>query len=432
MIGRYTIPPMGELWSDATKYEIWRDVEVAAATAMGAPARILEILTASPAPTPDEVGVEELVTRHDVMAFLAAWRKDMPADAVGWTHRNMTSSDLVDSANAVRLRYVVDEIQTGLARLLVASGRHAIAHKSSRRVARTHGQHAEVTTWGYRVADLFMGLRRAYDSLSRVVLTGKLSGPVGDYKYTSLEEELEFARLLGINTGVTATQVVLRDGYSELVFILSQIATLIEAFALEVRLSQRTEVGELFEGFGKGQKGSSAMPHKRNPIASEQLCGLAKLVRAQVTPIQEGIALHHEQDISHSSVERIALQTSTTLTHYMIIAATRLVDNLVVDVERMAQNLQITQGRIQSAHYRNWLVAFGIDPDLAWSLVAEAANTIPEDDTSGLALEHILMDLLRKRDITTPPYLPVVPEPHTYHVFNAVERLVDSFRNNGG
>lgn len=377
MIERYTLAPMRDLWSDRLKYEVWKDVETAAAMAMGAPEDVVDTLMNSNVLTPSEIAEEEAVTRHDVVAFLQVWRRNLPTEAARWVHRNMTSSDLVDSANAVLLRHVNDEIEYVLRGLLVALGRHALAHRNTLRAARTHGQHAEESTWGYRAADLFAALWRAYDALgdaAQSAQVGKLSGPVGDYKYISPEEEREFCRRLGINSLPTATQVVARDGYAELVFTYSRIATAIEALALEVRLGQRTEVAELFEGFAPGQRGSSAMPHKRNPITSEQLCGLAKIVRAQVGPVLEGMALHHEQDLSHSSVERIALRTASTLTHYMIVTATRLVENLVVDVSRMAHNARLLHGDTLSAFYRNWLVSCGVQPDTAWEMVAEASG----------------------------------------------------------
>lgn len=434
MLERYTLPPMNDLWSDATKYEIWAEVEAASAIAQNAPRKVAETLSGGFAPfdrpSVEEIETEEETTRHDVMAFVQVWRRKLDPESASWVHRNMTSSDLVDSANAVRLRYANDEIERQLHELVLAVARHALAYRNARRAARTHGQHAEASSWGYRVADITMGLRRAYVQFQDARFeaeVGKLSGPVGDYKHLSPEVESQFCRMLGINPSFTATQVVMRDGYAGLAWSLARVATVIESLALEVRLGQRTEVGELFEGISEGQRGSSAMPHKRNPVTSEQLCGLAKLVRAQVMPLLEGVALHGEQDLSHSSVERVALQTVTVLSHYMIVTAHRLVKDLVVDTRRMESNLSESQGKIQSAHYRNQLVDAGIDPDIAWGVVADAsAKLASHRDDPEIELADLINDELLSLNLT-PVTLSAESAAQTGHVFDRLVQLVADF-----
>lgn len=428
MIERYTSPRFKRIWSEETKYNAWRDVEIASAKAQGCSEDILNEIESCATPPGEDIAAAEMVTQHDVAAFLQAWRGRMSTTAAGWVHRNMTSSDLVDSANALRLRWANEEIDSALAALAQALAQHAVAHRGSQRAARTHGQHAEASSWGYRVADILMGLQRARTRFVRareVAEVCKLSGPVGDYKHVSRETEVVFAKILGLGVGLTSTQVVMRDGYADLLWSLAQIATVIEALALEVRLGQRTEVGELAEGFTAGQVGSSAMPHKRNPITSEKLCGLAKLVRAQVMPTLEGVALHHERDISHSSVERVTLVTSTTLTFHMVESATSLIRNLLVDIHQMSENTRFSEYKLRSAHFRNQLVEQGVDPDVAWSVVAEACTRADEHAEGKFNLVETINDLLEDRNYLRRRLAPV-PAPRLDHVFKYVRAVAQN------
>jgi adenylosuccinate lyase len=286
----------------------------------------------------------------------------------------MTSSDLVDTANALRLRDAAGLILRASGWLVAIMAQHALNHRHTLRVGRTHGQHAEVTTWGYRLAGITANLHRARYRLRSArdyASACKLSGPLGDHKRITVEQEREFASKLGLFPAFTATQVVDRGSYADLVFACAQMAGVIETLATEVRLSQRTEVGELFEGTGTGAVGSSAMPHKRNPILSENLCGLARVVRAQVGPTLENLPLHHERDISHSSVERVILPLVTSVTEFMALRARSLMENLRVDTERMAQNL-MADPEVFSAAAKDWLMTQGLPGDLAWEVVREA------------------------------------------------------------
>ena len=309
MIERYTLPEMGRVWSEAHKYELWCSVEVmvleAHAEAGTVPADSVEPVRRAPPPTPEAVAEIEAVTQHDVIAFLTAWAdRTEPREAAAYVHFGMTSSDLLDTALALQLVEATDLLLAKCDVLVAALRDLGLAHRDSVRVGRTHGIHAEPTTWGHRVADLAFAMARSRDRLRRAreaVAVAKISGAVGTYSNIDPAVEQRVAARLGLTPAPAATQVVIRDGISEWVGALAVIATVCEAFALEVRHGQRTEVRELWEPFGKGQKGSSAMPHKKNPIASERIAGMARVVRAQVVPVMEGIPLWHERDISHSS-----------------------------------------------------------------------------------------------------------------------------------
>ena len=315
MIERYTLPEMGRVWSEAHKYELWCRVEVlvleAHARAGTVPADSVEPVRSAPPPTPQAVAEVEAVTDHDVIAFLTAWADNTtPRSAAAYVHYGMTSSDLLDTALAVQLSEATDILAAKATRLVAVLRDHALRHAGTLRPGRTHGIHAEPDTWGHRVADFAFAMARGRDRIVRArdaVAVGTLSGSVGSYSNIDPAIEAEVMPALGLRPADVATQVVMRDGIAEWVSALALAATVCEAVALEVRHGQRTEVRELAEPFRTGQKGSSAMPHKKNPIRSERIAGLARLIRGYVTPVTEGIPLWHERDISHSSVERIAL-----------------------------------------------------------------------------------------------------------------------------
>lgn len=382
MIERYTTPEMGRIWSEDAKLKAWASVEIEAARAQGAPDHVIrELNDNSEWPTVAECEAEEQTTRHDVVAFVQVWRRKLTAgggnEAATWVHRNMTSSDLVDTAIGMRLVNSWWEIDGVLNEVIATLARHAIQHRDTVRVARTHGQHAELSTWGYRVAGFARSLERARSRFLEARYQfgrGKLSGPVGDYKRITPEQEREALSTMSLTPPPVATQVVPRDGIADFVWCCAQVATALEEQALEIRLCQRSEVGELAEGFGAGQRGSSAMPHKRNPITAERLCGLARLIRAQVVPVLEGVAMHHERDLAHSSVERVALVQAATLTHFALVEARSLWANLVVHPERMKHHARHAADVTLSAQIREHLVANGVDSDTAWLLVHEGAQ----------------------------------------------------------
>src|SRR4051794_34087855 len=284
---------MGRVWSEEHKYELWCRIEMmvleAHAAAGVVPATAVEPVRKAPPPTPEAVDAIEQVTQHDVIAFLSAWADNTePREAAAYVHFGMTSSDLLDTAIGLQLTEASDILLAKADKLVATLRDHALAHRTTLRVGRTHGIHGEPDLWGHRVADFAFGMARSRDRLRRAreaVAVMAISGAVGTYSNIDPAIEAQVAVALGLRPAEVSTQVVLRDGMSEWVSALAIMATVCEAIALEVRHGQRTEVRELSEAFGKGQKGSSAMPHKKNPIMSERICGMARIVRAQIVPI---------------------------------------------------------------------------------------------------------------------------------------------------
>jgi adenylosuccinate lyase len=381
VIDRYTLPEMGHVWSEAHKYELWCQVETlvlaAHAKAGTVPEDAVAPVAAAHPPAPEAVAALEAVTGHDVIAFLSAWANNTtPREAAAYVHYGMTSSDLVDTALAVQLTESTDLLTARCDALLHVLRDHALEHRSTLRVGRTHGIHAEPDVWGHRVADFAFAVHRCRDRLLRArqsVAVGKLSGPVGTYSNIDPAIESEVLGQLGLRPADVATQVVMRDGIAEWGSVLALIATVCDAIALEIRHGQRTEVAELAEPFGEGQKGSSAMPHKRNPVRAERICGLARVVRAQVVPILEGIPLWHERDISHSSTERVALPDAATATDFVLAETTAVMAGLTVNAARMMSNLESSHGLIYTSAVLLELVAGGLSREDAYALVQAAA-----------------------------------------------------------
>jgi adenylosuccinate lyase len=381
VIERYTLPEMGRIWSQEHKYELWCRVETlvleAHAGAGTVPVSAVAPVRAAPPPTPEAVAAAEAVTDHDVIAFLSAWADNtVPRSAAAYVHFGMTSSDLLDTALAVALTEATDLLLARATALVAALREHGLAHRDTIRAGRTHGIHAEPDVWGHRVADFAFAVARCRDRLRRArdsVAVGKLSGPVGTYSNIDPAIEARVLPELGLRAADVSTQVVFRDGVAEWVSVLALLASACEAVALEVRHGQRTEVRELAEAFTAGQKGSSAMPHKRNPARSERICGLARMVRGYVTPVMEGMALWHERDISHSSVERVALPDAAILTDYLLHQTIGLIDGLTVDAARMRANLESTGGLIYTSSVLLDLVEAGMSREEAYALVQAAA-----------------------------------------------------------
>ena len=381
MIERYTLPEMGRVWSEAHKFELWGRVELLVLEAQArdgtVPADSVQAVRSAKIPAPEAVAAVEAVTDHDVIAFLTAWADNTePRAAAAWVHYGMTSSDLLDTALAVQLTEASDLVIAKATRLVAVLRDHALAHRDTLRPGRTHGVHAEPDSWGHRVADFAFAMARSRDRLVRAreaVAVGTLSGPVGSYSNIDPAIEAQVMAALGLRPAEVATQVVMRDGMAEWTGALALAASVCEAVALEVRHGQRTEVRELAEPFRSGQKGSSSMPHKKNPVRAERIAGLARLVRGYVTPVTEGIALWHERDISHSSVERIALPDASILTDYVLHLTTGLIEGLTVDAARMRLNLDLTGGLIYSSAVLLALVKAGLSREDAYALVQAAA-----------------------------------------------------------
>jgi adenylosuccinate lyase len=412
MIDRYTLPEMGRVWSEQHKYELWCRVETlvleAHAAAGRVPADAVEPVRNAAPPTPERVAEIEETTQHDVIAFLTAWADNTePRSAAAYVHHGMTSSDLLDTALAVQLTDATDVLLAKADRLVAALRDHGLAHRHTLKVGRTHGVHAEPDVWGHRVADLAFAMARSRDRLRAArasVGVVAISGAVGTYSLIDPVVERQVAESLGLRAADASTQVVLRDGISEWVATLAILATVCEAIALEVRHGQRTEVRELSEAFGAGQKGSSAMPHKKNPIRSERIAGLARVVRAAVVPVMEGIPLWHERDISHSSTERVFLPDAAITTDYLLHLTTGLVSGLVVDADRMRANLDSTGGLIYTSAVLLELVEAGMSREQSYALVQGAAmrtwqtgtpfrETLrAEADAAGVSLDEARLD----------------------------------------
>ena len=379
MIPRYTRAPLAAIWSADHRFECWLRVELAACEAMEEAGLVPVGTAASIAPRvklrASRIEEIEATTRHDVIAFLTHVEEQAGPPA-RFLHRGMTSSDVLDSAFAIQLCEATDLILAGLDELRAALRDRAVEFVHTAIVGRTHGIHAEPTSLGLVFAGLYAELGRDRERLARArvnIAVGKIAGAVGTYAHLSPEIERAALGRLGLEPETVATQVVPRDRHAELFFALAVTAAGVERLALTVRHWQRTEVLEAEEPFERGQKGSSAMPHKRNPILSENLCGLSRVVRAAVAPALEDVALWHERDISHSSVERMIAPDATATVDFMLARATRLVRGLVVYPEAMAEHLDQTGGLVFSEGVLLALVDKGLPRQEAYVMVQRNA-----------------------------------------------------------
>jgi adenylosuccinate lyase len=379
MIQRYTHPEMGAIWSEQRRYETWLEVELAATDAMAeaglVPADAARELRAGAAFDVHRIEEIERTTQHDVIAFTTA-----VAEKVGpvarWLHFGLTSSDVVDTAQALQMRDASGLIVKGIAGLMEAVRTRAEEHRRTPMIGRTHGVHAEPMTFGLKLALWHAELQRDLDRVLRardVVSVGKLSGAVGTFAHLDPDIEARVCSRLGLEPAPVASQVIQRDRHAELMSTLAITAASLEKFALEIRGLQKTEIGEVEEPFGKGQKGSSAMPHKRNPIGCEQITGLARLVRANAMAALENIALWHERDISHSSVERVILPDSFIALDHMLRRFTGIVSGMVVYEDRMRENLARSRGVVFSGTVLLELAKRGVSREQAYEWVQRNA-----------------------------------------------------------
>jgi adenylosuccinate lyase len=387
VIPRYTLPEMAGVWSEKTKLAHWLRIEVLACEAWQRLGRIpeedLEKIRRASA-EPERVTELERMTNHDVAAFVQA-----AAESVGpagrWIHYGMTSSDLLDTALALQLRDAADLILARLERLLRAVQDTALEHRHTVCIGRTHGVHAEPTTFGHKLAVWAFELDRDRDRLRRArdsVSVGKVSGVVGTYAAVDPFVEEHVCRELGLRPAEAATQVIQRDRHAEYVSALAITGATLEKISVEVRHLARTEVREVQEPFAAGQKGSSAMPHKRNPILSERIAGLARVLRANLQAALEDVALWHERDISHSSVERVILPDSTIALDYMLHLETKVIEGMEVFPDRMRENLEASGGLAYSQQVLLALVDRGFSRDDAYAIVQEAAAAAWDSDAS--------------------------------------------------
>jgi adenylosuccinate lyase len=392
MIDRYTLPEMGALWSEQNKFQKWLDVEIAVCEVHAAngtiPREALEQIKARAKFSVERINEIEKTTNHDVIAFTTNLAESI-GEASRFVHYGLTSSDVVDTANALLLRDAAGILLKKVEALIDVLKRRALEFKNTPQVGRTHGIHAEPTSFGLTFALWFDEMRRNRERLLRAkdaVAVGKISGAVGAFAHLDPSVEEAVCARLGLKAAPVSTQVIQRDTYAEYLNTLAVIASSLEKFALNVRHWQRTEVREAQERFTKGQKGSSAMPHKRNPIISERICGMARIVRANSLVGLENIALWHERDISHSSAERVVLPDSSIALDYMLQKAIGLIDGLVVYPERMLENLGATRGLIFSGQLLLALTNKGISRETAYDWVQRNAMRVWDEDRDFHAL----------------------------------------------
>jgi adenylosuccinate lyase len=380
MIARYTRPAMGAIWSEQHKYECWLEVELAASEALAelgeVPREAAQALRAHASFDLQRIQEIEREVKHDVIAFTTAVSESMQAQGAGeasrWLHYGLTSNDVVDTAQALQIKNASAAIAKDLEQLLAALRKLAFEHQHTVQIGRTHGMHAEPITFGLKVAiwwDELARQTRRFHAAAEEMRVGKVSGAVGTFAHLSPEAEEKICDRLGLRAAPISSQVLSRDLHANYVAVLAGIAASLEKIALEIRHLQRTEIREVEEPFAAGQKGSSAMPHKKNPVTCEQICGLARVVRSNAQAAFENVALWHERDISHSSVERIILPDSTILIDYLVSKTSWLIDGLVVHPERMKRNLDNTRGLIFSGQLLLDLAAAGMLREDAYRLV---------------------------------------------------------------
>ena len=390
MIPRYTRHEMGRVWSEENRFQKWLEVELAATETL-AEAGVVPREAAAKLRERAQVHVGrineiEAKVRHDVIAFTIAVQETVgDPEAARWLHYGLTSNDVVDTAQALLIREASQVIEKGLERFGEILERRAWEFKDTPEIGRTHGIHAEPITFGLKVANWYAENRRdatRFAAAAREMAVGKISGAVGTCTHLGPEIEHKICERLGLVTAPITSQVIERDRHAHYLAVLSIAAASLERVALEIRHLQRTEVREAEEPFGGEQRGSSAMPHKRNPVSSEQICGLARVVRANSLAAAENVALWHERDISHSSVERIILPDSTILADYMLHRTSEIVANMKVFPERMRRNLDATKGLVFSGQVLQDLVEHGAPREDAYKWVQGHAMAAWESDTS--------------------------------------------------
>ena len=379
MIERYTRPEIGRIWSDEAKYGAWLRVELAVCDAHARRGRIppeaLERVKARVRVDVPRIAVALERVRHEMIAFLTSLEEQLGDDS-RFVHVGLTSNDVWDTALALQLRDAADLLIAGQERLHRLLGTLARQYKDTLIVGRTHGVHAEPTTFGLKILVWYAEAGRNLDRLRRaraVIAVGKLSGAVGTFAHVDPDLEEDVCRELGLDPAPVSTQVIQRDRHAEFCAALAIAAASLEKIALEIRSLQRTEVLEAQEPFGEGQKGSSAMPHKRNPELAERICGLARVIRTNAQAALENVALWHERDISHSSVERIILPDSTILLDYLLYLTASILEGLEVDAARMTENMELSYGLIYSQRVLLRLTDTGLPRQVAYEIVQRNA-----------------------------------------------------------
>jgi adenylosuccinate lyase len=391
LIERYTRAAMGRIWTEENKYRCWLEVEAAASTVLAEdgviPADAASAIAEKAGFTVARIQEIEAEVKHDVIAFTTAVAETLKAQGLEsqsrWLHYGLTSNDVVDTAQALQVKEASALIRSGLVEMLAVLKRRAVEFKHTPTIGRTHGIHAEPTTFGLKLLNWYAEMERnliRFDAAAEDMRVGKLSGAVGTFGHLGPKQEEKVCERLGLKPAPVATQVIQRDRHAAYISTLAIIGSTLDKIAVEIRHLQRTEVREAQEYFSEGQKGSSAMPHKKNPITSEQISGLARVLRGNAQAAFENIALWHERDISHSSVERVIFPDSTILVDYLLAKAENLIDRLLVYPERMKKNLESTGGLIFSGQLLLDLAEAGMTREDAYTLVqAQAMRAWKED-----------------------------------------------------
>ena len=391
MIERYTRPAMGAIWTDENKYRCWLQVEAAASLVLAEdgviPAAAAEAISAKASVSAARVAEIEAEVKHDVIAFTTAVAESLKAQGLDaesrWLHYGLTSNDIVDTAQALQIKEASTLIREELTALLAVLKRRALEFKHTPTIGRTHGIHAEPTTFGLKLLNWYAEMERnlaRFNAAAEDMRVGKLSGAVGTFGHLKPEHEERICARLGLKPAPVTTQVIQRDRHAAYIATLAIIGSTLDKMAVEVRHLQRTEVREAQEYFSEKQKGSSAMPHKKNPITSEQISGLARVLRANAQAAFENVALWHERDISHSSVERVIFPDSTILIDYLLAKTTDLIDRLLVYPQRMKKNLESTGGLIFSGQLLLDLAEAGMLREDAYRLVQSHAMRAWKED----------------------------------------------------
>jgi adenylosuccinate lyase len=392
MIARYTRPAMAAIWSEQRKYENWLRVEIAATTALAragiVPPSAVESLQQRASFTIERIHEIEAETRHDVLAFTTAVAESVGEDS-RWLHYGLTSTDVVDTAQGLALVQASTLIREGIVRFRDVLRKRAVEFQHTPTIGRTHGVHAEPTTFGMKLllwyAEMGRNLKR-FDAAAEDLRVGKISGAVGAFGKLKPAHEAAILAELGLQPALISTQILQRDRHAAYITTLAVLASTLDKIALEIRHLQRTEVREAEEFFAVGQKGSSAMPHKRNPITSENICGLARVIRGNAQVALENVALWHERDISHSSAERVILPDTTILADYLLDRAATLIERLLVYPARMLKNLESTNGLVFSGQLLIDLAAAGMSREDAYRLVQGHAMNAWTNDLNFRAL----------------------------------------------
>ncbi len=416
MIERYTRPAMGRIWTDENKYRCWLQVESAASTVLAEdgviPAAAAEAIATKATVSAARVQEIEAEVKHDVIAFTTAVAESLQNQGLDgqsrWLHYGLTSNDIVDTALALQVKEASALIRLGIAVLVAVLKRRALEFKHTPTIGRTHGIHAEPTTFGLKLLNWYAEMERnlaRFDAAAEDMRVGKLSGAVGTFGHLKPEHEERICARLGLKPAPVTTQVIQRDRHAAYIATLAIIGSTLDKIAVEIRHLQRTEVREAQEYFSEKQKGSSAMPHKKNPVTSEQISGLARVLRGNAQAAMENVALWHERDISHSSVERVIFPDSTILADYLLAKTTDLIDRLLVYPERMKKNLESTGGLIFSGQLLLDLAAAGMLREDAYRMVQEHAMRAWKEDLNfrdEVARDPRLLSCSARRSLPAP------------------------------